>query len=110
MLIFDTALISDRGGRNYNEDSFGCVQESRKYGCWVVADGLGDADAVSQNCLNVVVEGWGECGDGSHGTILVEAMSLVVIALDRAFVPSVGNRNRRTTEAAHHHAEERPAS
>jgi serine/threonine protein phosphatase PrpC/formylglycine-generating enzyme required for sulfatase activity len=38
--LFDTDKLSDRGGREVNEDSSGFEQSGEIY-CWVVADGLG---------------------------------------------------------------------
>jgi PPM family protein phosphatase len=40
-LRFETAGISNKGGRDKNEDYIGYMEESGEYGCWIVADGLG---------------------------------------------------------------------
>jgi serine/threonine protein phosphatase PrpC len=39
-MMFDTASLSQTGGRRSNQDSFGYEANQAK-GCWVVADGLG---------------------------------------------------------------------
>lgn len=38
---YQTAIISQQGGRNYNEDYCGDIVVNNNLSCWVVADGLG---------------------------------------------------------------------
>ena len=53
---FDTAQLSQTGGRSYNEDNCGF-----RDGCWVVADGLGGhggGEVASQVAVDTVLATW----------------------------------------------------
>jgi PPM family protein phosphatase len=56
--VFDTELITDKGGRSWNEDACGSTVVGTT-NCWVVADGLGGhsgGQVASQLAVDAVIE------------------------------------------------------
>ena len=60
-MIYQTAVITQQGGRLYNEDSLGHLGLDDGFGCWVVADGLGGhggGDVASQLAVETILAGF----------------------------------------------------
>lgn len=60
-MTYQTAVITQQGGRLYNEDSLGHFVLDEGFGCWVVADGLGGhggGDVASKLAVEKMLAGF----------------------------------------------------
>ena len=105
MLALEVALLSDRGGRKYNEDACGHWHSGEQL-CCVLADGAGGhggGDKASKLAVQFILGAFAETPEGTP-----EAIERMILATNRSIIQhraddrALQNAFERGLHAGHH--------